>query len=111
FFQTPGQYKLKLYVTTKLGCIDSLETTIAAGFRPIVSFKSDTDSTCASAGVQFIDKSQDSTKTDSWSWSSTDGSAPYTTAGFNHLFIDTGWVGLQLIVGIDGCFDTLVQDS
>src|SRR5690606_36238680 len=111
FFQTPGEYYLKLYITTQLGCIDSILTPISAGFRPIVSFLADTDSTCAFSGVQFFDKSFDSTKTDFWSWSFTDGSPPYTKGSFTHNFIDTGWVGLKLVVGIDGCFDTLETDS
>ncbi len=110
-FQFPGTFNACLKATTSLGCIDSICIPIKAGDAPTIDFIQEKDSTCAGNAVQFTDKSTDSTKVDFWSWNFGDNTPPETSKGPRHRFNDVGWIPLEYVVGIGGCFDTVFVDS
>ncbi|MBI5219922.1 MAG: PKD domain-containing protein [Bacteroidia bacterium] len=109
-FQNSGVYSVALTITTALGCDATYKDSIFAGEKPVVNFSVNNDTVCASSPVLFTDLSQDSTKNNEWSWI-------FNDSLYSHFknpvlyFKDTGYMDLRFIVGYNGCYDTLIQDS
>lgn len=110
-FTSPGTYDVCLKITTQRGCVDSTCVAVNVGEKPSVNFWQEKDSVCAGGMVQFNDLSTDSNKITERRWQFSDATPTKTSKKFQHIFEDIGWIGLQLVVSIDGCKDTLEQDS
>lgn len=102
----PGIYDIQLIITTASGCTDTVKVVagIKSSEKPHVNFSANPRDVCAEFPVVFTDLTTgDSTD---WHWDFGDGS---TSAEQNpqHIYNDTGLFSIQLIVGNDGCYDTL----
>ncbi|HKB45617.1 MAG TPA: PKD domain-containing protein, partial [Chitinophagaceae bacterium] len=111
-YNTPGNYDIKLTVTTQSGCIEtvSIPKGVRTGVPPAVNF-SYTPATpiCASTAINFTDLS---TTTPGalivWTWNFGDGQiSPLQNPA--HIFKDTGAVTVTLIVSNNGCVDSAKQ--
>lgn len=106
-YTTPGNYNIKLTVTTPEGCIDTLTIVNGAqvGTKPAAQFSADQLDVCAATPVTFTDLSTGATA-QTWLWMFGDGS---TSALQNptHLYNNAGKFSVTLIVSNFGCSDTL----
>jgi PKD repeat protein len=108
-YDSVGDYDVKLIVTDKKGCMDSI--TIRE-FVKISSIKADwttTGATCPGAPLSFSNQSK-SDLPFSYLWTFGDGQTSTTDLSPSHTYIDTGFytVGLQ-IRDILGCEDSLFR--
>lgn len=106
-YTQPGTYTVKLVYTTAGGCTDSVTVTdgIRAGTQPQVAFTATPRDVCAFQSVQFTDGSTGG-KADRWLWFFGDGSTA-TTQNPIHIYQDTGYFNVKLIVWSNGCRDSL----
>lgn len=124
-YTTDGEFTVTLTIADVSGC--DHETIkieyIIAGFPQNIDFSVDMDTGCADTTFSFTDLSTDSTLTDEWVWSiggydsngvqtpPPPGTQFSTTQDATYNPTDTGFMWIQLIVGYNGCYDTLVEDS
>ncbi len=105
-----GVYDIKLVITTAGGCTDTTIVTggIRAGIRPTANFSATPTSVCAFLPVQFNDLSVPVSPTtiDYWFWQFGDGNTS-NNQNPSHTYEDTGFFTVTLIVGNNGCRDTL----
>lgn len=108
---TPGNYNIKLTITTPGGCTDTLTTVKGAqvGTKPSPQFSADPLDICANTSVNFTDLSTGPTA-NNWLWNFGDGT---TSIDQNpvHLYNITGKFTIILIVSNYGCSDTLKKPS
>lgn len=106
-YTQPGTYTVKLVYTTASGCTDSVSVTdgIRAGTQPIVAFNATPRDLCAFQPVQFTDGSTGG-KADRWLWFFGDGSTS-TAQHPSHIYQDTGYFNVKLVVWSNGCRDSL----
>lgn len=101
-----GLYDISLVITTVGGCKDTV--VVAGGIRattkPTAGFNASPRDVCAFTTVNFFDAS--STNVNNWLWSFGDGGFS-TEQNPTHMFEDTGFFDIQLVVGNFGCYDTL----
>jgi gliding motility-associated-like protein len=109
-FNTDGSFGVTLTITDKSGCTHIFTDTIRTGNKPVIDFTSSADTSCAIDAVTFTDASFDSTKNNYWQWMFGDGGSGNGNTA-QHQFTDTGYISVTLIVGYNGCRDTLVRDS
>ncbi len=106
-YTTPGNYNIKLTLTTPSGCIDTLTIVKGAqvGAKPAAGFSADPLDACANTPVTFTDLSSGPTA-QSWLWNFGDGG---TSVEQNpvHAYNNSGKVNVILIVSNYGCSDTL----
>ncbi len=102
----PGTYTIQLIVTTASGCTDTTRFVngIRAGVKPNANFSATPFDVCAETPVQFADLSTGNV--DQWLWNFGDGSTS-TAQNPSHVYNDTGYFSIQLIVWNNGCPDTL----
>lgn len=103
---TPGNYDIQLIITTANGCKDTVFVPqgVKAANKPVANFSATPRDICAKLPVQFSDLSTGLiTK---WDWNFGDGSHSNLQNPM-HNFEDTGLFTITLIVGNNGCFDTL----
>ena len=102
-YNNEGYYNVSLTVTTKNGCTGSfsLHQAVAAGTKPIADFTVDKSAVCASAPVQFIDKSIGNVT--SWNWNFGDGTSVSGTNSPTHLFTKIGSNDVTLYESNKGC--------
>jgi gliding motility-associated-like protein len=105
---TPGVYDIKLTITTASGCTDTVLVVegVKAGVKPDANFIATPTSVCAEAPVTFSD--QTTGVADQWEWEFGDGGTS-DIQNPNHIYEDTGYFDVQLIVSNNGCSDTLIQ--
>ncbi|MEP7164931.1 MAG: PKD domain-containing protein [Ferruginibacter sp.] len=102
----PGTYNIQLIVTTASGCTDTTIVTngIRAGIKPHANFSATPRDVCAYLPVNFTDLSTGNA--DQWLWDFGDGGTS-TSQNPTHIYGDTGYFNIQLIVWNNGCPDTL----
>ena len=105
-----GIYTVQLIVTTAGGCADTLllPNAISLGKAPKPFFSAEPLNICAETPVQFIDSST-GLVTD-WLWLFGDGTSS-TEQNPNHIYVDTGYMDVSLIVSQYQCYDTLTLND
>jgi gliding motility-associated-like protein len=106
-YTLPGNYTIKLLVTTNKGCTDSAIAVngVHTGTSPIIDFTALPLSQCASLGFQFTNLSL---PTDKWEWHFGDGSTS-TLQNPLHVYDDTGKFTIKLVAWNNGCKDSLTK--
>lgn len=106
-YTTPGNYNIKLTVTTTEGCTDTLTINNAAqvGEKPAADFSATPLDVCALAPVNFTDLSSGA-KAQNWAWSFGDGTSSIEQNPL-HSYSSAGMFTVTLIVSNFGCSDTL----
>ncbi len=107
-YTSPGVYNVTVTYTTSGGCSGTITypNAVSAGQKPVAAFNASPNNTCAATPVIFTDNSTGNIT--SWLWNFGDG---LTDTAHNpvHLYQDTGYFNIQLIVSNNGCTDTLVK--
>jgi gliding motility-associated-like protein len=106
-YTQPGTYTVKLVYTTAGGCTDSviMKDVIRVGSHPNVAFAATPRDACAFTGIYFKDNSTGALA-DKWLWSFGDGSTG-TEQNPIHIYQDTGYYNIKLVVWNNGCKDSL----
>lgn len=101
-----GIYDIMLVVTTASGCTDTARVPagIKSSVKPHANFGADPRDVCAFIPINFTDSSTGTIT--SWHWDFGDGSTSIIQNP-THAYEDTGLFSIQLIVGNNGCYDTL----
>ena len=101
-----GLYDIQLIITTAGGCSDTIRMAegIKVSVKPTAGFFATPLDVCAKDPIQFTDTSH--ANITSWLWQFGDGS---TSTQMNPLYAysDTGYFSVTLIVGSNGCYDTI----
>ncbi len=107
---TAGTYSLRLIVTSAGGCTDTVEAinAIHVGTKPNPSFIATPRYACAFQRISFTDLTNGSV--DSWLWYFGDGGTS-TDRNPIHLYQDTGYFNVTLIVKNNGCLDSIRFDK
>ena len=107
---TTGNYDIQLIITTANGCIDTVvvQEGVKAAIKPTANFSATPRDLCAKLPVQFTDSTTGTVTT--WDWNFGDG-ARSTIQNPIHIYEDTGLFNITLIVGNNGCFDTLTYTN
>lgn len=102
-----GTYTVKLYYTTTGGCSDSVivVNAIKVGEKPLVNFSATPRFGCAFQTISFKDLST-GPPADQWFWQFGDGGTSIAKDP-THIYQDTGWFAVTLIVWNNGCKDSL----
>jgi gliding motility-associated-like protein len=105
-YSTAGTYSVSISYTTSDGCtgIINYPNAVQVGQKPFAAFTATPTNTCASTPIVFTDNSTG--KVTNWLWDFGDG---ITDTSHNpiHLYNDTGYFHVRLIVSNNGCSDTL----
>ncbi len=104
-YLTPGDYTVRLTVTTASGCQDTeVFQFVEVGERPAAQFTANPREVCVGEAVNFVDQSQGNA--DEWIWFFGDGAVG---GGQNpqHAYGDTGTYTVILVAEDNGCRDTL----
>jgi len=106
-YSKPGAYNLTLAVATATGCSDTfyLPSAVLLGNRPTPLFSADPLEVCAKLPVQFKDESTGLII--GWQWHFGDGTSS-TEQNPNHIYTDTGYFNVTLLVSQYGCYDSLI---
>lgn len=101
-YPNQGTYTVKLTVTTSSGCTETLvmNTAVKVGTRQVADFDANVKDACASAGIQFVNKS--TTPTDEWIWKFGDGGIS-GAQNPKHDFLLTGLMDVELVAVNNGC--------
>ncbi len=108
-YDQPGTYTVTLIYSTVGGCTDTLiyPAAIRAGNVPVAKLFATPSQVCAFTPVQFTDSSN-AAPVDRWLWRFGDGGTS-TEQHPTHLYRDTGWFDITLIVWSNGCSDTVTM--
>jgi gliding motility-associated-like protein len=103
-----GTYNIKLVITMASGCTDTAIVLqgVKAGTKPVANFVGAPREACAKIPIQFTDLSTGNP--DYWKWDFLIGQGSSSSQNPTKIFEDTGFFSVQLIVGNNGCFDTLL---
>ncbi len=106
----PGTFTISLIITTASGCIDTVifNNGIKTGIKPQANFSANPRDVCANVPVDFTDLSTGNI--DQWLWDFGDGGTS-TVQNPSHIYTDTGYFNIQLIVWNNGCPDTVHIDN
>jgi gliding motility-associated-like protein len=104
-----GTYEIKLVVTTAGGCTDTtiVPAGIRVGIKPTAAFVASPLEVCAFKPVFFTNLSTGDI--DYYLWDFDDGTS--NEGNPVHVYSDTGLFSITLIVGNNGCFDTLFKQN
>ncbi|MFN8243995.1 MAG: PKD domain-containing protein [Ferruginibacter sp.] len=102
-----GSYTIRLVITTQGGCTDTATVVdgIIASTRPSANFTATPRDACAHTQVGFTDLSTGNIT--QWLWNFGDG-ATSTEQNPNHMYEDTGYFTVRLVVWNHGCKDTII---
>ncbi len=112
-FTKDGDLTVTLTITNKLGCKESISAFVIVGKKPKASFDQDRFYQCAGDTINYFDRSTvDDTihKVDYWKWTFTSPQSQKEYGTRNPQFEnaqDTGYFAIELIVGYNGCLDTI----
>ncbi|MDX2002113.1 MAG: PKD domain-containing protein [Chitinophagales bacterium] len=109
-YTATGDYDVSLVITNDRGCTDTLliPQYVEAGEPPVVNFFGNPTSSCLFEPIDFIDSS--SINGDQWFWDFGDGGTSFDQSP-SYTYGDTGIFTVTLIVGDNGCYDTLIRDN
>lgn len=109
-FNNSGYQDISLITKTVLGCRDTilLENAIKVNTKPVANFKADIRNTCGKTNIQFTDLSTGGAT--QWLWSFGDNSES-TDQHPQHVYKDTGFMNVQLVVLNGGCMDTVIFEK
>jgi gliding motility-associated-like protein len=109
-YHNVGIYNVSLIVKTTEGCTDTLfmPNAVNLGARPKSAFSANPINECADTTVQFKDASTGFV-TD-WLWLFGDGTSS-SEQNPAHMYVDTGYMNVTLIVSQYGCYDTLTLNK
>ena len=101
-----GNYDIQLIITTASGCSDTVFVSegVKSAVKPIANFSATPREVCAKMPVQFSDSTTGTVTT--WDWNFGDGTHS-NVQNPTYAYQDTGLFTVTLIVGNNGCFDTL----
>ena len=101
-----GTYTIQLIITTAGGCTDttSVVAGIIASTKPTANFTANPRDVCAHTSINFTDLSTGNVT--QWLWSFGDGGTAIDQNPV-HMYEDTGYFNVQLIVWNNGCPDTI----
>lgn len=101
-----GVYNIRLTITTQGGC--SVSALYAPGVtvstKPVANFSANPRDVCAHIPINFTDLST-GTVTE-WQWDFGDGGTASTQNPI-HVYEDTGYFNVRLVIGNNGCYDTI----
>ncbi|MBC7936798.1 MAG: PKD domain-containing protein [Rhizobacter sp.] len=105
-YTSPGIYTVRIIITTAGGCADTatMIRAIVTNSRPVAIFSASPRNTCAETFVKFKDESTGGVI--KWLWDFGDGSSS-AAQNPEHVYNDTGYFDIQLIVWNNGCPDTV----
>jgi gliding motility-associated-like protein len=105
-YSVAGTYNVSLIITTTGGCTDTAVITnaVTVGQKPAAAFSATPTDVCAFQQVQFTDHSTGSV--DQWLWQFGDGGTD-SSQNPSHIFSDTGFFSVTLIVWSNSCPDTI----
>ena len=97
-----GTYNISLTITTADGCTvsDSVSNAVRLGSKPTVAFTAAPLDECANQGVTFTNQSTPPDAPVTWDFGDGTGS---TAPNPFHLYTDTGYFQVKLIVNNNGC--------
>ncbi|MCZ2223528.1 MAG: PKD domain-containing protein [Chitinophagales bacterium] len=109
-YQNIGFYDITVIITTINGCKDTLKKfqTIKLYDKPQANFTATPLNACVKDVINFTSLS--STNTNSWSWQFGDGGSS-SEENPSHIYTDTGWFSVRLVVANFACRDTLKIDK
>jgi gliding motility-associated-like protein len=104
-----GEYNITLIIVTASGCTDTVTyiNGIKAGNKPHAAFSAAPRDVCAYLPVFFTDETPIADSVDQWLWHFGDGGTA-STQNPQHIYTDTGFFDVRLIVYYNGCADTLI---
>jgi gliding motility-associated-like protein len=107
-YNIPGSYDITFTITTASGCSDTVffKGGIIASTKPVAAFVGNPTFTCAQTPVAFTDQTTGGATR--WLWSFGEGGRS-SLQNPVHVYVDTGYFTVQLIVWNYGCPDTLTQ--
>lgn len=109
-FNDPGFYEVVLTVLDVSGCEHTDTFEVVVGLQQNASFTVFPDTSCASDPVLFQNQSTDTNLITFYFWEFGDGGKGIVKDP-GHIYLDTGWMNVTLIVENDMCFDTMTVDS
>ncbi len=109
-YPNPGEYNVELTVVSIMGCTTSFIQEIKVGTQQIADFSVDTIIGCASDTFTYTNLSTDTTLINEYFWEFGDGKSADVFEP-KHLYQDTGYMSVTLVVKYNGCPDTLIIDS
>ncbi|MEO7983372.1 MAG: PKD domain-containing protein, partial [Bacteroidota bacterium] len=109
-YTTAGTYSVTLTITTASGCTRTVTLTdvVRTGSKPVANFTVTPSDVCAMDPAMFTNTSTPAT--DRWLWDFGDGG----TSGLenpSHIYSDTGYFNVTLIVWNNTCPDTIRYDD
>lgn len=101
-----GVYTIKLVITTAGGCTDTVivDKGITSSTKPVANFVANPRDVCAHVPVTFTDLSTGNVT--QWHWDFGDGGTS-TEQNPTHMYEDTGYFNVRLIIWNEGCPDTI----
>lgn len=108
-YNSIDSFDVTLIITNSSGCTDTVYgiDTIMAGDVPVIDFDSDPTNTCADSIIEFTHLTVGGNY---FFWDFGDNGTS-ELENPSHIYSDTGFFDIQLIVGNNGCFDTLIKEN
>ena len=107
-YTLPGCYTVTLKTTNALGCVDSvvMPNAVCLGQPAIPNFSATPRTTCALNPIYFTNLSSDTNSLSKFYWGFGDTTSS-NAINPSHIYNDTGYLNVTLIVCNSGCCDTL----
>ncbi len=109
-FITQGYHTISLMLQSAAGCRDTvtMANAVKVNSKPVGNFSADIRNTCARTQISFTDLSSGSAT--EWQWYFGDNSQSADQHP-KHVFTDTGFMKVQLMVFNGGCVDTVKKEK
>lgn len=109
-YTTAGTFTVTLTITTASGCTRTITLTdaVRTGTKPVANFTVNPTDVCAETPVNFVNTTPP--PTDRWEWDFGDGNTS-SLENPSHVYTDTGYFNVQLIVWNNTCPDTIVYNQ
>ena len=108
-YNTAGVYNLTLTITTNGGCTKTVTSIVKVGNKPNVLFSAIPTTNCAFYPISFSNQATGNPLT-YYYWQFGDGGIS-TLPNPIYQYQDTGYFNVTLIVGSNGCYDTLRKQN
>ncbi|GDX51088.1 hypothetical protein LBMAG27_01350 [Bacteroidota bacterium] len=115
-YNNPGCYTISLITTNAEGCKDTvvMPNEVCAGTLPVAAFTATPTVNCANQPIYFTNQSTGTFNYTTYTWDFYNV-PPYdnnsNATNPSHVYNDTGWFDITLIVSNYGCNDTLTIDQ